>query len=132
MESIPVKTFYGKKLAVAEYRHREIPDGSSDSELSDNEVVEPTQGQSVDHFDSDEEDISETDPEDSIPLSRFQTPTVKKKKKVPLKWKKTTTQKSKREFLGSELLPADILQLNNPYKLFNHFFSREFITEIVR
>jgi hypothetical protein len=38
----------------------------------------------------------------------------------------------KREFEGSEILPAHILQLNNPYKLFSHFLSQDFLIRIVR
>jgi hypothetical protein len=38
----------------------------------------------------------------------------------------------KREFEGSEILPAHIVQLNNPYKLFSHFLSQDFFIRIVR
>jgi hypothetical protein len=37
----------------------------------------------------------------------------------------------KREFEGSEILPAHIVQLNNPYKLFSHFLSQDFLIRIV-
>ncbi|KAJ8958370.1 hypothetical protein NQ314_006431 [Rhamnusium bicolor] len=132
---LPLKHFMVKKVAASEYKTREIPCGSSDSELSDDQVTEPTtvQLQTADYFMSASDD-SEEDPEDNIPLSKFVTTqsNTKKQKKESLKWKKTTTtQKQNVAFLGSEILPNDILQLNSPYELFSHFFSQEFITEIV-
>lgn len=122
-------TFYGRSVAVERHIPREIPSGSEDSELSDDEIDEPCTSTQLTpmNYDNDEYDT-----EDEIPLSQYIT--LKKPNKKNIKWKRTITTKNVEEitFQGNELLANNILQLNDPYKLFHYFFSENFIQETVR
>ncbi|XP_031333889.1 piggyBac transposable element-derived protein 3-like [Photinus pyralis] len=130
MDGIPARTFYGGPTVASYYRQRDIPNESEDSELSDDDISEPTTAPQV-------TTVSDTtsDEEDNVPLSHLRnSTTTKKKPKNPIKWKPSSTKRNvtTNQFTGDELLPGNILTLNTPLKLFSHFISDDFLVEVVR
>lgn len=101
MASIPTATFYGKIAAASTYKYREIPNDSSDSELSNNEISEPATGQQKPVTLLSDSSGSDDDPEDNVLLANFQT---QKLKNLTKKMEKSTILRSNQnvEFLGSD------------------------------
>lgn len=88
MDTIAPRTFYGKNV-MQQYILREIPSGSEDSELEDDDDVEPSTSLVVDnqHLSDDDSDNSD----DNVPLAVLQRKIATEnnigKKKISLNWK---------------------------------------------
>ncbi|KAF2886502.1 hypothetical protein ILUMI_19671, partial [Ignelater luminosus] len=115
---------------------REIPSGSEDSELSDDDTDElrfepiatvPTFRNLQVNGNDNDDGFSDTD---DVQLAQI----AGTSKKRIQKWRKTDTRRNDTavEFEGNSLLPEHILKLDTPYKLFCHFLPEDFVTAIVR
>ncbi|KAJ8931360.1 hypothetical protein NQ314_015735 [Rhamnusium bicolor] len=97
MDSITPSTFYGKTSSVVKYKIRDIPNGSSDSELSDDDIEEPTSIKIFGNLESSDEESNSSDPEDNVPLSRIPVTSktnLAKQKKANSKLERTATKQN--------------------------------------
>lgn len=128
---INTKTFYGRQRQIVA-QIRNIPSDSDDSELSEDELHE----NSAENKEDSDDDDDDCDSEDEIPLSIIQQreslANIAKIKNVKWEVTRTRTDEVNTVFMGSELLPYDVLQLNSPYKLFSFFLSEDFFDQTAR
>lgn len=135
--------FYGSRAAT---NVRDIPDGSEDEIMSDDDsqedyvILSPDSDYDPD-TDKENEDPStpqiipetDSDSEDDIPLTELVSKWNRNLKLKYITWETedlVMTQEDTK-FLGNEDLPAELKEIESPYAFFKYFFKKEMLSDIV-
>lgn len=135
--------FYGSRAAT---NVRDIPDGSEDEIMSDDDsqedyvILSPDSDYDPD-TDKENEDPStpqiipetDSDSEDDIPLTELVSKWNRNLKLKYITWETedlVMTQEDTK-FLGNEDLPAELKEIESPYAFFEYFFKKEMLSDIV-